>query len=117
MNQDFKIRRENIDADVRSLHGQVAQIESGNSRAECATMKMCSAETSQFSARMTQLGLVEEVQMSLPSSWQSSPSIKSVKDQLEAFKAAKEETKPSFSSMIGKLFSKDKEKTLTGLQP
>lgn len=117
---DVKINRVNIDADVRSFHGEARQL--SLSADEDRFSKMVSildkGEVSAFEKFASSKGLVQKIEMnSLPSDFgHNDHGVASIKDQLEAFKAARAEPeRPSFKAFLGSLFSREREYEDTGL--
>jgi hypothetical protein len=117
MNNDPKIRRDNPDAGMRSLNGQVAALNIG---AETKAFTVHNShfntgEVSAFESSMRKNGLIEKIEMTaLPSSWGQEVQTSSIKEQMESFKAARDEVKPSWKDAIGKLFGQEKGKEQTG---
>jgi hypothetical protein len=117
MNNDPKIRRENPDAGIRSLHGQVAALSmSVETKAFAAhNSHFNTGEVSAFESSMRKNGLIEKIEMTaLPSSWGQEVKTSSIKEQMDSFNAARDEAKPSWKDTIGKLFGQEKGKEKSG---
>lgn len=117
MNNDPKIIRDNPDAGMRSLHGQVAALNIGAETKAFAAHNshLNSGEVSAFESTMRKNGLVEKIEMTaLPSNWGQEVKTSSIKEQMESFRAARDDAKPSWKDAIGKLFGQEKGKEQSG---
>lgn len=119
MNNDFKIYRDNIDADVRSLHGQVNQMsKAGDIRGSTQGLLVKAKEdrtsvpgVNDFASR---LGTVQEVFINqLPHGFGEpfeTPTLKSVSEKMDGIKPGLESNNDLFGRLKEMLFGKEKGK-------
>ena len=120
MNNDFKIYRDNIDADVRSLHGQVNEMSKavdgrGSIQALLGKTAEDRASVPQISDFSSRLGVVQEVFITqLPHGFGDpfeTPTIKNIAAKLDTIKPGLDKDDSAWGRMKTMLFGKDKEST------
>lgn len=120
MNNDFKIRRDNIDADVRSLHGQVNEMSKavdnrGSTQALFGAAPEDKGATSAISNFASRIGVVQEVLITqLPPGFGDpfeTPTVKNIAQKLDTIKPGLDSDDSAWGRIKNMFMSKDKENT------